>query len=191
VGADLEPATIIDAYRQGIFPMPLDRDGPIGWWSPDPRGTLEPSNFHESRSLARSRKHFETRIDTAFAAVLQACADPSRPHGWIDARIQAAYLELHELGWAHSIETWRDDVLVGGLYGLSLGSLFAAESKFHRTTDASKAALASLCQLLGEGGLIDVQWVTPHLASLGAAEMDRDHYVDLIARLLDREQPSF
>ncbi|MCH7790018.1 MAG: leucyl/phenylalanyl-tRNA--protein transferase [Acidobacteria bacterium] len=191
VGADLEPATIIDAYRLGIFPMPLKRDGPIGWWSPDPRGTLEPSHFHESRSLTRSHKRFETRVDTAFALVLEGCADPSRPHGWIDDQIRLAYLELFNLGWAHSIETWTNGELVGGLYGLCLGKLFAAESKFHRVRDASKAAVASLCDLLGDDGLIDVQWLTPHLASLGAAEMQRDRYLERISALVEIEQTTF
>jgi leucyl/phenylalanyl-tRNA--protein transferase len=171
--------------------MPLERDGPIGWWSPDPRGIIKPSRFHESRSLARSRRHFETRVDTAFAMVISGCADPARAHGWIDDRICDAYLELFELGCAHSIETWLDGELVGGLYGLCLGRLFAAESKFHRTRDASKAALASLCEMLGDTGLIDVQWLTPHLASLGAEEIERDLYIERVAALVEIDQTAF
>ena len=198
VGADLAPGTLLTAYRQGLFPMRLQARGPIGlgpigWWSPDPRGILPLDGLHVSRSLRRSVRRFEIRVDTAFEAVVRGCADPRRPHGWIDKKFIAAYTVLHELGWAHSVETWQDDdqgisVLVGGLYGVSIGGLFAAESKFHRVTDASKAAVVALVDLMREGGgtLLDVQWTTPHLASLGAVDVPRDRYLELVAAAVSR-----
>ncbi len=182
-GADLDPGTLLMAYGRGLFPMPLHHGGPIGWWSPEPRAIVPTDGIQVSRSLRRSVRRFEIRLDTAFDAVVAACAEPSRPHGWIDERISAAYRELHRLGWAHSVETWADDELVGGLYGVSVGSFFAGESMFHRSADASKVALVALAGLLAavEGPLLDVQWLTPHLASLGAIEIPR---VDYLQRLL-------
>lgn len=187
VGADDEPGTILAAYRSGLFPMPIEPGGLLGWWSPDPRGVLELDDLHVSRSLARSMARFEFRVNTAFDAVIAGCADPARPHGWIDDRITAAYRRLHELGWCHSIETWRDGELVGGLYGIAVGGLFAAESKFHRATDASKAAVVALVEGLrdGEPRLIDVQWSTPHLVSLGVTEVRRSAYVEQVPVLLE------
>ncbi|MEZ5100905.1 MAG: leucyl/phenylalanyl-tRNA--protein transferase [Thermoleophilia bacterium] len=192
VGADLEPGTILAAYRQALFPMPIDRGGPIAWWSPDPRGILVPGELHVSRSLRRSLARFELRVDTAFLDVVTGCADPRRPHGWIDARIARAYERLHRLGFAHSIEAWTPDGgLAGGLYGVALGGLFAAESKFHRERDASKVALAGLCSLLADvpGSLVDVQWLTPHLASLGAREVPRARYLELLDAALAAPLP--
>src|SRR5262245_1219748 len=197
VGADLEPGPLLAAYRQGLFPMRLQSRGPIGpgplgWWSPDPRGILPLDGLHVSRSLRRSRRRFEVRVDTAFTDVMRGCADPKRPHGWIDRKFIAAYTELHELGWAHSVETWHVDddgsVLVGGLYGVAIGGLFAAESKFHRVTDASKVAVVALVELMrGSGGsLLDVQWTTPHLASLGAIDVPRVRYLELVAEAVER-----
>ncbi len=158
VGADLAPGTLLAAYRQGLFPMRLQARGPLGlgplgWWSPDPRGIVPLDGLHVSRSLRRSQRRFEIRVDTAFVDVMRGCADPKRPHGWIDKKFVAAYSELHELGWAHSVETWQVDergvdALVGGLYGVAIGGLFAAESKFHRVTDASKVAVVALVDLL-------------------------------------------
>jgi leucyl/phenylalanyl-tRNA--protein transferase len=147
IGADLAPGTLLAAYRRGLFPMP---EGPraVGWWCPARRGVLELGDLRVSRSLRRSRREFEIRVDTDFDQVIRACADPSRPHGWIDRRIQAAYVELHRLGWAHSVEAWRDGRLEGGLYGVALGGLFAGESMFHRARDASKVALVGLVELL-------------------------------------------
>ena len=158
--------------------MPF-RKQQIGWWSPDPRGILPLDGLIVSRSLRSSRRRFEIRIDTAFKEVMQRCADPARPHGWINEEFIAAYTTLHELGWAHSIETWRDDKLVGGLYGVRIGGLFAGESKFHSVTDASKVAVvATVDWLRSTGGtLFDVQWRTDHLATLGAVEISRDDYV--------------
>lgn len=186
IGADLEPGTVLAAYRRGFFPMPVEAGGPFGWWSPDPRGVLEPERMHVSRSLRRSMRRFEFRVDSAFDDVLDGCADPSRPFGWIDERIRSAYRRLHALGWAHSVETWCDGALVGGLYGLAVGGLFAAESKFHTATDASKAAVAALAAGLVDGHprLIDVQWRTDHLAALGVVEVSRHEYLVRLADVL-------
>jgi leucyl/phenylalanyl-tRNA--protein transferase len=190
VGADLEPGTLLAAYRSGLFPMPEGRS--VGWWCPAHRGVLRLDEMAVSRSLRRSARRFEIRVDTAFAQVLAACADPRRPHGWIDRRITRAYTELHRLGWAHSVETWLDDRLVGGLYGVAIGGLFAGESMFHHETDASKVALLGLVEGLrsdpdGAAGrrLVDVQWATPHLTSLGVRQVPRAAYVDGLAALLD------
>jgi leucyl/phenylalanyl-tRNA--protein transferase len=178
IGADLEPGTILAAYRLGLFPWPVDRRRTLGWWSPDPRGIIPLDGVHVSRSLRRSIPRFEIRIDTAFEAVMRGCADPRRPGGWIDEGFVAAYVRLHELGWAHSVETWRADELVGGLYGVGIGGLFAGESMFHRVTDASKVAVVATVEHLRAIGasLFDVQWVTPHLATLGAVEVTRAEY---------------
>jgi leucyl/phenylalanyl-tRNA--protein transferase len=182
LGADLEPGTLLAAYRRGLFPMPGDRRAdPLLWFSPVRRGILPLDGLKVSKSLRRSRRDFVIRIDTAFDEVVAACADPRRPQGWIDDRIQAAYAGLHRLGWAHSVEAWHDGRLVGGLYGVAIGGLFAGESMFHRETDASKAALVGLVEALrdeyaGER-LLDVQWSTPHLASLGVVEVDRHDYL--------------
>jgi leucyl/phenylalanyl-tRNA--protein transferase len=181
VGGDLEPATLLAAYAQGLFPMRVD--GLLGWWSPDPRGILPLDGFHVSRSLRRSARTFEVRVDTAFEAVVRACADPRRPHGWIDESFVVAYTRLHRLGHAHSVETWRDGELVGGVYGVRLRGLFAGESMFHHVTDASKVALWAAVDLLRADGavLFDVQWTTPHLCSLGAVDVPRDLYLRLLA----------
>jgi leucyl/phenylalanyl-tRNA--protein transferase len=161
--------------------------GLLGWWSPDPRGVIPLDGLRVSRSLQRSRRRFDVTVDAAFGAVIEACADPSRPDGWIDAAFIDAYVRLHELGWAHSVEVWATGSgatpeLAGGLYGLAIGGLFAGESMFHRRTDASKVALVDLVGRLGAGGgvLLDVQWRTPHLGSLGATEMPRADYLALL-----------
>lgn len=189
VGADLEPGTLLAAYRSGLFPMPEGRS--VGWWSPARRGVLRLDELRVSRSLRRSARRFEIRVDTAFEEVLDACADPRRPHGWIDRRIKRAYTELHRLGWAHSVEAWREGRLAGGLYGVALGGLFAGESMFHRETDASKVALVGLVEGLradpdGAAGrrLVDVQWATPHLVGLGVREVPRAAYVAALPGLL-------
>jgi leucyl/phenylalanyl-tRNA--protein transferase len=186
VGADTQPGTILAAYRRGLFPMPLEANGPMGWWSPDPRGVLPLDSLKMSRSLRRSCRQFEIRVNTAFPAVLDACADPRRPHGWIDQRIRDAYLDLHDRGWVHSVETWRAGRLVGGLYGVAIGGLFAGESMFHHETDASKVALVGLVEGLRDGAerLIDVQWRTDHLASLGIQEWARPDYLEALPTLL-------
>ena len=196
VGADLEPATLLEAYSRGIFPMPIPEAGLIGWWSPDPRAVLPLDRFHISRSLRRSSRRFRTTINEAFAEVIAGCADPSRPHGWITGEVVAAYTRLHELGSAHSVEVWdENERLVGGLYGVAIGSLFAAESKFHQVTDASKVALARLvCELrsLEDSSapvLLDVQWRTPHLGSLGAVDIRRADYLARLERALAGASP--
>ncbi len=177
-GGDLEPGTLLEAYRTGIFPWP-DSDGRLLWWSPDPRAILPLDHFHESRSLRRTRRRgtFRTSFDRAYARVMEGCAD--RPEGtWINSAMIAAYVTLYELGWAHSVEVWAGERLVGGVYGIAIGGLFAAESMFHRETDASKVALAELVEHLRrlEFLLLDVQLLTDHLASLGAIVVARDDY---------------
>lgn len=194
MGADLEPGTVLAAYRAGLFPMPMRRPRTLAWWSPDPRGVVPLNGLAVSRSLRRSCRRYEVRVDTAFDDVISACADPTRPHGWIDGAIMAAYRRLHRLGWAHSVEAWTPEGdLVGGLYGIAIGGLFAGESMFHRATDASKVALVGLVELLREGGaegrLLDVQWTTDHLVSLGAIDMPRDRYLALLEEALTRPLP--
>ena len=187
-GADLAPGTLLEAYRTGLFPMPIDDVGPVGWWSPDPRGILPLDGLRISKSLSRSCRRFVTTIDTAFDEVVLACGDPRRPGGWINEEIRAAYSELHRLGWAHSIEVRTPEGdLVGGLYGVEIGGLFAGESMFSRAADASKVALVGLVTRLRAASevagtdpalrLLDVQWRTDHLASLGVVEIERLAYL--------------
>lgn len=193
-GADLAPGTLLHAYRNALFPMPLDRKQ-LGWWSPIRRGVLPLQNLRVTRSLKRSVSRFDVRVNTSFEAVMRACGDSKRNGGWITQDIIAAYVALHELGWAHSVECWNEDNhLVGGLYGIATNGLFAGESMFHVETDASKVALLYLVNLLREGDneqrrLLDVQWRTPHLGSLGVAMVTRDHYCDLLADALTLELP--
>jgi leucyl/phenylalanyl-tRNA--protein transferase len=193
VGADLDPGTLLSAYRSGIFPMPVGTgsDELLVWWSPDPRGVLPLDGLRVSRSLRRSSTRFELRVNTAFEAVVDGCADPSRPGRWITPAVRQAYVALHRLGWAHSVEVWDDDGLAGGLYGVAVGGLFAGESMFHLRTDASKVALVGLVDRLRQGGatLLDVQWVTPHLASLGAVEVARQRYLELLAEAVRQPLP--
>ena len=181
IGADLLPGTLLLAYRSGLFPMPLSGRSPIGWWSPDPRGVLPLDRLRVTRSLRRSMRRYEVRFDTAFEQVMRACANPDRDGGWITDEIHIAYTELHALGWAHSIEAWdvETGMLVGGLYGVNINGLFAGESMFHREPDASKVALVGLVEELRRIGviLLDVQWLTPHLESLGAEEIPRGEYL--------------
>jgi leucyl/phenylalanyl-tRNA--protein transferase len=197
VGGDLRAGTLLEAYRSGVFPMGLGEHGarPLGWWSPDPRGVLLPGAAHASRSLRRSLRHFEMRVDTAFDEVLTACADPSREGRWITPEISDAYTELHALGWAHSIETWLDGELVGGLYGLAVGGLFAGESMFHRATDASKAAVLAMAGFVFADGdprrMIDVQWATDHLRTLGVVSIPRADYLERLDAALDAPPPTF
>jgi len=181
-GGDLEPGTLLTAYRMGLFPMPFGRRH-LGWWSPDPRGVLPLDGLRVSRSLRASCRRYEVRINTSFSEVMTACADPRRPHGWITRDFISAYARLHQLGWAHCVETWLDGELVGGLYGVGIGRLFAGESMFHREPDASKVALVALVDHLHtqHAQLLDVQWLTPHLASLGAVNIDRIEYLERLA----------
>jgi leucyl/phenylalanyl-tRNA--protein transferase len=186
IGGDLLPSTLIHAYRRGIFPMEVTGlPGVIGWWSPDPRGILPLDSLRVTRSMRQSARRFDIRVDTCFADVIRACADPSREDGWITADFIAAYERLHELGWAHSVEVFdRDGVLAGGLYGVRIEGVFAGESMFHHKRDASKVALMALVDLMRTSGmtLLDVQWCTEHLASLGAVAIPREDY---LARLAD------
>jgi leucyl/phenylalanyl-tRNA--protein transferase len=182
VGADLEAGTLLAAYRTGLFPMPVGRRR-IGWWSPDPRGIVPLDGLRVSRSLRASLRRFQVTHDADFRAVMTACGDPRRPHGWINREFIDAYSRLHHLGWAHSIEVWHDDELVGGLYGVRIGRFFAGESMFHLATDASKVALVHTVEWLRATGatLFDVQWTTDHLRSLGAIDVPRRDYLALLA----------
>jgi leucyl/phenylalanyl-tRNA--protein transferase len=187
IGADLEPGTLLAAYRTGLFPMPSARRR-VGWWSPDPRAILPLDGLHVSRSLRKARGRFEVTLDTCFETVMLRCADPSRPHGWINDEFVRAYTRLHRLGFAVSVETWLDGALVGGLYGVRTRGLFAGESMFHSATDASKVALVALVEWLSATGgtLLDVQWNTPHLTSLGVVEVPRARYLELLADAVAR-----
>jgi leucyl/phenylalanyl-tRNA--protein transferase len=186
IGADLAPGTLLAAYRQGLFPMAVDGpaahlESAMAWWSPEQRGVLPLSGLRVTRSMRQSARRYEVRVDSSFSGVVAGCADPSRSGGWIDEEIASAYSELHRLGWAHSVETWRDGELVGGLYGVAIGGLFAGESMFSRATDASKVALMGLVDLLrdeyADQRLLDTQWQTPHLATLGVVEIPRQEYL--------------
>jgi len=181
IGGDLEPGTLLAAYRMGLFPMPVPRRR-VGWFSPDPRGILPLDQLVISRSLRRSLKRYTVSRNEAFTEVVTNCADPRRPSGWIDRSIIDAYTTLHQLGWAHSIEVWDDDQLVGGLYGVRIHGFFAGESMFHHATDASKVALVHLVDWFhnSHGKLLDVQWTTDHLISLGAVDIARHDYLQLL-----------
>ena len=192
-GADLAPETIIAAYSRGIFPWFSD-DQPILWWSPDPRMVLFPDEFKISKSLAKTvvRGTFEIRFDCAFAEVISACSAPRRKDGgtWIVPEMRTAYAQLHRIGVAHSIESWREGELVGGLYGLAIGRMFFGESMFARETDASKVALVALVEKLKQDGfeLIDCQQETRHLASFGARPIPRYEFVQRLKVLIDLNQ---
>jgi leucyl/phenylalanyl-tRNA---protein transferase len=188
-GADLEPGTLLAAYRQGLFPMPGGAAGrrrppSVLWWSPVERGVLPLDGLVVSRSLRQATRRMEIRVDSAFDEVIRACADPSRDGAWIDHRIAAAYCRLHELGWAHSVEAWQGGELVGGLYGVAVGGLFAGESMFHRVSNASKVALVALVEILrdehADRRVLDVQWRTEHLASLGVVSVPRPTYLAMV-----------
>lgn len=196
IGADLAPGTLLAAYRAGLFPMPLGEDeDTLGWFSPVRRGVLPLGGLKISKSLRRSCRDFEIRVDTAFVEVMRACGDPGRDGGWITEEFVAAYTRLHELGWAHSVEAWRDGELVGGLYGLAIGGLFAGESMFHRVRDASKVALVGLVQLLTDEHaaqrVLDVQWRTDHLATLGVVEIPRTDYLAALRSALALPPPAW
>jgi len=187
-GADLEPATLVHAYRHGIFPWPHP-GAPLPWFSPDPRGVLPLDGLAVSRSLRQRLRRcgWHTTVDQAFDAVIAACADRGAAGTWITAPMRAAYRRLHRLGWAHSLEVWADGVLAGGLYGIGIGGVFTGESMFHRAADASKVALVDLVARLAEAGgsLVDVQVLTPHLERLGALEVQRSDYLALLHRVRD------
>lgn len=203
LGGGLDPGTLITAYSRGLFPMDVDLEGSaggdendnddatrrhaLGWWSPDPRGVLYPGDLRVSRSLAKSVRRFPVSMNRCFEQVMRACADPSRPQGWITEEFIRAYVRLHDMGFAHSVEVWEDGELVGGLYGVEVGGLFAGESMFHHRRDASKVALVHLVTRLTAcpgDRVIDVQWRTDHLASLGVREIPRESYLRKLPSLL-------
>jgi len=195
LGADLEPGTLVTAYAHGLFPMPvsLDNEDHLGWFSPVERGVLPLDGMRVSRSLRRSARDFEVRVDTAFEEVMAHCGSRDRPDGWITPEFSRAYGRLHRLGWAHSVEVWRDGRLAGGLYGVSIGGLFAGESMFHHERDASKVALLALVELLrdehADRRVLDVQWQTPHLASLGVVRRPREEYLESLEEALPLPLP--
>ncbi|MCB4358945.1 leucyl/phenylalanyl-tRNA--protein transferase [Quatrionicoccus australiensis] len=189
VGADLRPDRLLDAYRRGIFPWGTVEGEPI-WYSPDPRMVLFPAEFRLHRSLQKTLRSgkFEVRFDHDFAGVMAGCASTPRPGQdgtWITEEMMEAYIRLHELGWAHSVETWAEGELVGGLYGLAIGRMFYGESMFAHRTDASKVAFAHLIRQLrrGEFGMIDCQMRTEHLASLGGREIPRADFLAGVSTL--------
>ena len=185
----IRPALLIAAYRGGLFPMSLDHRGEIGWFSPDPRGVIPLDEFHIPKSLRRTLKKnpFEIRFNANFGEVIRGCA--LRDTTWISQRIRTSYEKLHELGYAHSVETWKDGRLVGGLYGVAINGAFFGESMFSRETDASKVALCALVQRMKERGftLLDTQWSTSHLARFGCREIPRDAYLKLLENALKVE----
>ena len=193
-GADLSLARLLDAYRRGVYPW-YSGDEPILWWSPDPRMVLYCDELKASRSLAKSVRNrgYEVRLDSAFRRVLEGCAGPRRGEGgtWLGADMRRAYAALHRAGYAHSVETWKDGELVGGLYGVALGRMFYGESMFSRATDASKVALVALVgELRGRGfPLVDCQMRTPLLASLGAREIPRHVFLRQVSRLVNYADP--
>lgn len=197
---EFDAGLVLESYSAGVFPMGLGGTWPVdimGWWSPVHRGILPLDDVRVTRSLRKSARHFTTTVDAAFDRVLAGCADPRRSGGWIDERMAAVYEELFEAGCVHSIETWdASGRLVGGLYGVGVRGLFAGESMFHVPgvgRDASKVALLGLARVLGDGHerLVDVQWVTDHLASLGAVEVDRVDYLRLLSEALDVPAPDW
>lgn len=193
MGGDLSPARLLLAYRSGIFPW-YSAGQPVIWWSPDPRGIIPLENFRVNRSLKKAlrRAGFEIRIDTAFDDVITGCAkfhDSARwPGGWLTDEMMLAYMRLHRLGHAHSVEAWKDGELAGGLYGVAVGGLFAGESMFHLQPNASKAALVALVERLKERGfaLLDCQMVTPATGPLGAIEIPRAEYLERLSEALGR-----
>ena len=192
VGGDLSPEWLVHAYRRGVFPW-YSAEQPILWWAPDPRAILLPAEFRVSRSLARSIRNrgYATRIDEAFEAVVEACAGPRRggTGTWITDDMRDAYVELYRRGLAHSVETWQENKLVGGLYGVAIGRVFFGESMFTKERDASKVALARLTRecLRLDVALIDCQLPSPHLTSLGSRNLPRREFEQRLAGLIDAE----
>jgi len=183
----IDPAVLVRAYGQGIFPMAME-DGEIGWFSPDPRGVLPLDAFHAPARLLRTSRssRFDIRFDTAFEATMRACAEDREEGTWISDEILESYVALHRLGLAHSVEVWEGPVMAGGLYGVHLGGAFFGESMFHRTRDASKVALVALVERMRHQAftLLDIQWVTPHLMQFGAIEIPRRAYLQQLARAI-------
>ena len=182
----IDPELLLQGYQLGVFPMAMDNNS-IEWFSPNPRAILPLEDFHVPHALRRvvRKKTFETRIDTAFSEVIEACA--KREDTWINGEIIESYMRLYELGHAHSVETWKDRKLAGGLYGVAVGGAFFGESMFHRVSDASKIALVTLVEHLRarKFALLDTQWLTPHLQQFGGIEISRNHYLRLLRRAVD------
>ena len=198
IGADLEPGTLLAAYRNGLFPMRLGAsdDDPLGWWSPVERAVLPLDGLIIRRSLRKVLPRFTVTVDACFAEVMHWCAAVERDRGWITPDFERAFGTLHEMGWAHSVESWQNGRLVGGLYGVQIGGLFAGESMFHLVPDASKAALVGLVAALGgaqgarKGRLLDIQWATDHLISMGAQVVGRQRYVGELLPAALRLEPA-
>jgi leucyl/phenylalanyl-tRNA--protein transferase len=182
----IDPELLLQGYRLGVFPMAMEDDS-IQWFSPDPRAILPLEDFHVPHALRRLlRKNvFETRIDSAFSKVIEACA--KREDTWINLEIIESYTRLHDFGYAHSVEAWKEGTLAGGLYGVAVGGAFFGESMFHHVTDASKIALVALVEHLHAQKfvLLDTQWLTPHLQQFGGIEISRDHYLRLLRRAVE------
>lgn len=193
VGAELDPATVLQGYAKGLFPMHFgsedaDQRGQLAWWSPHPRGILPLDAVHVSRSLRKSQRQFTVTCDTRFTEVMSICQRPLEEGQWITSEFIETYSQLHQMGYAHSVEVWnRAGELVGGLYGIELGGLFAGESMFHRERDASKVALVYLVEKMrscGGSRMLDVQWRTDHLASMGVIEIQRSEYIERLRNVL-------
>jgi leucyl/phenylalanyl-tRNA---protein transferase len=182
----IDPELLLQGYRLGVFPMAME-DASIQWFSPEPRAILPLEDFHVPHALRRlvRKKVFETTMDNAFSKVIEACA--KREDTWINLEIIESYTRLHEFGCAHSVETWKDGTLAGGLYGVAVGGAFFGESMFHYVTDASKIALVALVEHLRarKFALLDTQWLTPHLEQFGGIEISRDHYLRLLRRAVE------
>jgi len=195
VSRAFDAGLVLQAYRSGVFPMPA-RGGLMGWWSPLQRAILPLDRLRVTRSLRKMTHRYEIRVDSDFEGVLAGCGDPRRPDGWIDADIRRVYRKLHREGEVHSVEAWTSDgELAGGLYGVSLGGLFAGESMFHRVTDASKAAVVATAGYVFADGdprrLIDVQWATDHLRTLGVVTVSRRDYLARLEQAVDLPPPTF
>ena len=183
MGGDLSPAVLLDAYSKGIFPW-YDRSNPILWWSPDPREVVKPNHQHWSKSMRKMSREIDLELSTdkAFGEVIRACARQEDKHRWVTDEMIEAYMELHDLGYAHSVEVWNQNQLIGGLYGVSVGTIFCGESMFHRVANASKFAFLSLADTLFSNGfsLIDCQFETEHLRSLGSTSIPRRDYIEYL-----------
>ncbi len=184
----IDPVFLLRAYRAGIFPMALD-NGELGWFSPDPRGVIPLDAFHIPHGLARAlrKKPFEIRINSDFGSTIDGCAD--RDETWIDSVVRRTYLTLHNLGYAHSVEAWRDGKMVGGLYGVSIGGAFFGESMFSRESNASQAALVALVARLNERKflVLDTQWTTPHLRRFGAQDVPKGTYLKILSEAVEQD----
>ncbi|MGV3345065.1 leucyl/phenylalanyl-tRNA--protein transferase [Enterobacteriaceae bacterium LUAb1] len=191
-GGDLCPERLLAAYHRGIFPW-FSPEDPILWWSPDPRAVLKPEEFHISRSMKRFHQHtpYRVTLNHAFYEVLQGCASERQGGTWITPEVKQAWQTLFQLKHAHSVEVWENDTLTGGIYGLALGQLFCGESMFSRSRNASKTALMVFCDYFHQQGgkLIDCQILNPHTASLGAKEIAREHYLNLLKQLMIHPLP--